>query len=412
MKKLFEIDNSEKQRILEMHVDATKKNYLLEQISSVPFKNKQEGDNFRNWVNNNYPDWAKKNQLDRSGPYNNTYIQKAYKEFGSKYQSKNTISDKKSTMPGKGQLDFKLVKQLMNNFHKPVNDENKLQVATSTSRPYVLVDFYPNGNLIIQKDKDAMSSVYDKKSGTWYTLNGELVMSFNNKKYIIKPNNNSQFWDMLKDSNYLSLKDGSFIEMSTDEKPTNSVIDWVKRQISKIGDLLTIKPHYRAYMDFLKLRKRPFTENDLTKSEIESLKEMVNLQNKTKGIPNNKSTRINFYDLQNKLNTSGEQIDFKSDNLGFKQGDVKSDYLSLALTIGNGTISKENNQYVIRDIYDFNNYYKHPEKYNLSNAPSTVKEAIKKIGSGNLVQGVEELSSYYQAAGYKGYPIEIKIPVA
>ena len=31
MKKLFEIDNSEKQRILEMHQNATKKNYLSEQ---------------------------------------------------------------------------------------------------------------------------------------------------------------------------------------------------------------------------------------------------------------------------------------------------------------------------------------------------------------------------------------------
>jgi hypothetical protein len=34
MKKLFEIDNSEKQRILEMHQTATKKNYLNEQTSN------------------------------------------------------------------------------------------------------------------------------------------------------------------------------------------------------------------------------------------------------------------------------------------------------------------------------------------------------------------------------------------
>jgi hypothetical protein len=394
--------------------------------ASTPFKNQQEGDKFRNWVNDTYPDWAKQNQLDRSGKFNNTYIQKAYQKFGGEYKPNevggndalqkmiNQFGGKnvKSRNDKTKSTDFNLAKQLMNNFHKPVNDENKLQVASSTSRPYVLVDFYPNGNLVIQKDKDAMSSVYDKKSGTWYTLNGELVMLFNNKKYIIKPSNNNQFWDMLKDSNYLSLKDSSFVEMSTEEQPTNSVIDWVRRQVSRIGDLLTIKPHYRAYINFLKLRKRPFTENDLTKSEIESLKEMVNLQNKTKGIPNNKPTRIDFYDLQNKLNTSGEQIDFKADNLGFDQRDVKSNYLSLALTIGNGTISKENNQYVIRDIYDFNNYYKHPEKYDLKNAPSTVKEAIKKIGSNNLVQGVEELTSYYQAAGYEGYPIEIRIPVA
>ena len=36
MKKLFEIDNSEKQRILEMHQNATKKNYLSEQTTTPP----------------------------------------------------------------------------------------------------------------------------------------------------------------------------------------------------------------------------------------------------------------------------------------------------------------------------------------------------------------------------------------
>jgi hypothetical protein len=36
MKKLFEIDNSEKQRILEMHIDATRKLYLNEQETNEP----------------------------------------------------------------------------------------------------------------------------------------------------------------------------------------------------------------------------------------------------------------------------------------------------------------------------------------------------------------------------------------
>ena len=55
-------------------------NLILE--ASTPFKNKEEGNDFRNWVNDNYPDWAKENQLDRSGQFNNSYIQKAYQEFG------------------------------------------------------------------------------------------------------------------------------------------------------------------------------------------------------------------------------------------------------------------------------------------------------------------------------------------
>ena len=40
------------------------------------FKNKTEGDAFREWFNDNYPKLAQKNQLDRSGAFCNSYINK------------------------------------------------------------------------------------------------------------------------------------------------------------------------------------------------------------------------------------------------------------------------------------------------------------------------------------------------
>ena len=54
----------------------------------VPFKNQAEGDAFRRYVNDNHTDWAVANKLDRSGLYNNWYISKAWKEFGSEYATK------------------------------------------------------------------------------------------------------------------------------------------------------------------------------------------------------------------------------------------------------------------------------------------------------------------------------------
>lgn len=50
-----------------------------------PFKNKEEGDVFRKWVNDNHKEWAEKNKLDASGDFKNSYIRKAVKEFGEKY---------------------------------------------------------------------------------------------------------------------------------------------------------------------------------------------------------------------------------------------------------------------------------------------------------------------------------------
>ena len=53
----------------------------------VPFKNKQEGDRFRKWVNDTHPEYAKQINLDPSGSYNNSYIKKAWNKYGREYAS-------------------------------------------------------------------------------------------------------------------------------------------------------------------------------------------------------------------------------------------------------------------------------------------------------------------------------------
>jgi len=53
---------------------------------TLPFKNTEEGNAFRQWVNDTYPDKAKKLNLDSTGSFNNSYIQKAFEELGEEYQ--------------------------------------------------------------------------------------------------------------------------------------------------------------------------------------------------------------------------------------------------------------------------------------------------------------------------------------
>ena len=53
---------------------------------STPFKSEKEGNKFRKWVNDTYPQYAKDIDLDAEGKYNNRYIRKAYKEYGKEYQ--------------------------------------------------------------------------------------------------------------------------------------------------------------------------------------------------------------------------------------------------------------------------------------------------------------------------------------
>jgi len=51
-----------------------------------PFKNKEEGDKFRKWVNDTYPKEAKEMDLDVSGSHTNSYIMRAWKKFGDPYK--------------------------------------------------------------------------------------------------------------------------------------------------------------------------------------------------------------------------------------------------------------------------------------------------------------------------------------
>ena len=59
----------------------------------TPFKSKVEGDKFRNWVNDNYPQYAKQIDLDRSGDFNNSFMRKAYANKGAEYQKDAKQSD-------------------------------------------------------------------------------------------------------------------------------------------------------------------------------------------------------------------------------------------------------------------------------------------------------------------------------
>lgn len=50
-----------------------------------PLKDKSEGDSFRQWVNNNYAQYAQDNDLDPSGSFDNKFINEAYSKYGEEY---------------------------------------------------------------------------------------------------------------------------------------------------------------------------------------------------------------------------------------------------------------------------------------------------------------------------------------
>jgi hypothetical protein len=156
-----------------------------------------------------------------------------------------------------------------------------------------------------------------------------------------------------------------------------------------------IKPHYRIFSDFLTLRKNPITTKDFTSEELKTILGFIK-NSKVGKQPKN----VNF----------SSTIDYSKVKTGEEEQlnpDIKK---SIGYVLGNASVKDMGTYYEITDIYDFNNYKNHPENYTLENLPSTVKTAVSKVFSGNYVQGLEELSSYYQKLGYEGIPVKIDIP--
>ena len=165
----------------------------------------------------------------------------------------------------------------------------------------------------------------------------------------------------------------------------------------KKESFIKISPQYRIFSEFLRLRKDPVTSKDFTSEELKTMKEMIEKAKPT-SVPKN----VDFYKLADF--SFAKMKDGKEDYSG------KDKRKNIALTLGNASVSDKGNYYQLDDIYDFNNYQNHPENYTMEKMPETVSGAFKKIFSGNLVQGVEEMAAYYQKLGYKGIPVSIQIP--
>jgi hypothetical protein len=169
--------------------------------------------------------------------------------------------------------------------------------------------------------------------------------------------------------------------------------------------------HKRAFVSFLGLKDTPMTEKDFTVPELQSIQDMINLNKRQKKFSS--GSNFNFYDASNRSIKAGggtEKIKFSEKNLGVNQKDPTELSTKIALTLGMGVVTETPTSYIIDDIYDFNNYYEHPERYTIDSFPETFKNAMKKIVGGNLVQGIEETVSVLHKLGYPGYPVKITIP--
>lgn len=209
---------------------------------------------------------------------------------------------------------------------------------------------------------------------------------------------------------YQSLTEQLDAEPAKKQSLVSRFVNTLKNGYNEVVKDFSVFPvHIRAFSNFVVRRTSPFTERDLTSKETVALKDMVKTAIK-KGVKD--SGLVDFYTIANELNNGSEQIDWSNKkNFGIDQTNIKSLYTQMAMTVGNARLTKKDKGYEVSDLYDFNNYSNNPEKYTLEKLPETMKAAFKKMGTGNFVQGVEELASYNQKLGYNGFPVKINVVV-
>jgi hypothetical protein len=124
-------------------------------LGKTPFKNSTEGNAFRQWINDTYPKYAKKIDLDPTGSYDNAYIRKAWKEYGKEYgdAKKNEGAVYTATYGAK--------------FKKLLNDWNKSHLLSESTTTKGVPYFELNMGIIGGKKMGCLWNIYiyDRKKG-------------------------------------------------------------------------------------------------------------------------------------------------------------------------------------------------------------------------------------------------------
>ena len=134
-------------------------------LPDTPFKNEAEGNAFRAWVNDNYPDYARSEKVDRTGKFNNPTIKRAWKKYGSAYTNRSASAPAASSMTlfsiADSLRDGGLVEDIVIE-----DDKNRVRAFAydgfGIGANNIYVNLYPNGTLYFEDGNNSR-----KKSGTF-----------------------------------------------------------------------------------------------------------------------------------------------------------------------------------------------------------------------------------------------------
>ena len=205
---------------------SSKKESSSSSSSKVPFKNTTEGNAFRKWVNEKYPDYAKEISLSLTGSYNNSYITKAWNKYGQEY--KNSTSATTSSSSDWSQNDYNAQKELfdrLNDLNVDVNYStgNRWEWDVTNGYPTVYFQIYKDGLLVLEKQDKVYGNRYAKQSGTWKKTASGWSFTFGGKTYKAPYSGSdllNTLWGLMKDANYFTSS-GKFVPFDGNKSKRN-----------------------------------------------------------------------------------------------------------------------------------------------------------------------------------------------
>jgi len=163
----------------------------------TPFKNKAQGDIFRQWVNKFFPTYANEIDLDVSGDFDNSFMRKAWGKYGETYKKGNP----------------KFLEVSGNAIPKNLLD------AYAKSKDKGLISNNSSGNIYLQTSSLGKLTPEGKDVFAYFYSNGKVSFNSDNKR-ILHPN-----WGKVGNEIYVGNK---VYSGSNYFETAKKVVDWYK----------------------------------------------------------------------------------------------------------------------------------------------------------------------------------------
>ena len=184
------------------------------------------------------------------------------------------------------------------------------------------------------------------------------------------------------------------------DKATTSLIKLLRRSAQSLGTRI----HLVAFLDYLLGRTQTFTENDLNstyKRDLAKVAAIAAVTNRGRILGSNSFVYNNFWVKASEALGQGTTTTPLESNPGPSGTGTVED---LMYFLGGMTVKKAGDNYVITDIYDFDDYFSNPSAFD------EFSDFVDDVSSDVLYKKVRRIAAWRQSSGYGGYRVEITLP--